>query len=139
MSAQIQIGSMLMESRAANGGGLAIESEPFAQGWSVLSFLNGRDLDRRARATKWSFFFLAEAKREMFFGGRSGNGMFKALTRILAKSRSQGFNCLEVTEILDKSFLGIRYTTIVAHSRHLQPPGRIDILRSTSSHDSAPM
>ncbi len=128
MSAQIQVGSMLMESGAANVGDLAIESEPYAKGWSVLSFLNGRDLDRRVRGTKWSFFFLAEAQRERFFGERSGSGMIKALTRILAKSRKQGFNCLEVTEILDKNFLGIRYTTIVAHSRHLQPPGRLEIL-----------
>jgi hypothetical protein len=136
MSAQIQVGSMLMEGRAANIEALAIESEPYAKGWSILSFLNGRDLDRRVRATKWSFFFLAEAQRERFFGERSGNGMFKALTRILAKSRKQGFNCLEVTEILDKSFLGIRYTTIVAHSRHLQPPGSLEIL-GRASLDSA--
>src|SRR5581483_1845997 len=90
MSEQFQVGSMLMESGAAHVGDLAIESEPYTKGWSVLSFLNGRDLDRRVRATKWSFFFLAEAKRERFFGERSGSGMSKALTRILAKSRKHG-------------------------------------------------
>src|SRR5437764_10224145 len=126
MNAQIQVGSILVENRAAKVDALAIESEPYVKNWSLLSFLNGRDLDRRVRATNWSFFFLAEAKRGRFFGDRSGTGMFKALTRILAKGRAQSFNCLEVTEILDKHLLGIRYTTIVAHCRHLQPRWRLD-------------
>jgi hypothetical protein len=129
MRSQIQVGSILIEDRAAKVEALGIESEPYVKNWSLLSFLNGRDLDRRVRATNWSFFFLAEAKRGRFFGDRSGSGMFKALTRILAKGRAQSFNCLEVTEILDKHFLGIHYTTIVAHCRHLQPRWRLDDLQ----------
>ena len=129
MNAQIQVGSILVENRAAKVDALAIESEPYVKNWSLLSFLNGRDLDRRVRATNWSFFFLAEAKRARFFGNKSGTGMFKALTRILAEGRTQSFNCLEVTEILDKHFLGIHYTTIVAHCRHLQPRWRLDDLQ----------
>jgi len=129
MSSQVQVGSILVKNQAANVEGLAIESEPYIKNWSLISFLNGRDLDRRVRATNWSFFFLAETKKERFIGERSESGMSKALTRILAKGDEQGFNCLEVTEILDKRFLGIRYTTIVAHCRHLQARGRLDGMR----------
>jgi hypothetical protein len=48
---------------------------------------------------------------------------------MLAKSREQCFNCLEVTEILDKRLFGIHYTTIIGHSRHLQPRWRLDDIR----------
>ena len=129
MSAQIQVGSILMENSAATARALAIESEPYTKSWRLLSFHNGRDLDRRVRATSWSFFFLAEAKRGKFLGARSESGMFKVITRILAKSSEQCFNCLEITEILEKCLLGIHYTTIVAHCRHLQPRWHLDDLK----------
>jgi hypothetical protein len=63
--------------------------------------------------------------------------MFKALTRMLAKSREQCFNCLEVTEILDKRLLGMHYTTIVAHCRHLQPRWRLDDIRQRQTEQQS--
>ena len=42
------------------------------------------------------------------------------MRRILGKVRPQGFNCLEVTGIVAKRFLGMRYGTVSAHSRHIQ-------------------
>jgi isochorismate hydrolase len=46
--------------------------------------------------------------------------------RILAKVRPQGFNSLEVTGIVAKHLLGVRYATVSAHSRHIQPSCYLD-------------
>ncbi|HXU18056.1 MAG TPA: hypothetical protein VN708_23315 [Terriglobales bacterium] len=62
----------------------------------------------------------------MFFGTLGTTRIQSAVRRILAKARLQGFNCLEVTGIVAKRFLGVRYTTVSAHSRHIQPSCYLD-------------
>jgi hypothetical protein len=46
--------------------------------------------------------------------------------RQLAQTRSQHFNCLEITHIVRKHFLGIPYVSIAAHSRHIQRGPQIE-------------
>jgi len=52
------------------------------------------------------------------WGGQST--LRAGVKRLLAQTRLQHFNCLEVTHILKKHFLGIPYVSIAAHSRHIQ-------------------
>jgi hypothetical protein len=40
--------------------------------------------------------------------------------------REQDFNCLEVTGIVAKRFLGMPYTVVSAHSRHIQQGCELD-------------
>lgn len=68
----------------------------------------------------------------MFFGSSGAIKIRNAIRRILAKVRPQGFKCLEVTGIIAKRFLGLRFATLSAHSRHIQPS-----LPSRSSRDTA--
>ena len=48
----------------------------------------------------------------------------------------QNFNSLEVTAIVAKRFLGVRYTVVTAHSRHLQRSCYLDdtAVRRASQH-----
>ena len=52
------------------------------------------------------------------WGGQ--NTLRRGVKRLLAQTRLQHFNCLEVSHILKKHFLGIPYVSIAAHSRHIQ-------------------
>ena len=52
------------------------------------------------------------------WGGQ--NTLRQGVKRLLAQTRLQHFNCLEVSHILKKHFLGIPYVSIAAHSRHIQ-------------------
>jgi len=45
---------------------------------------------------------------------------------MLAKVKPLNFNCLEVTGIAAKRFLGVPYTVISAHSRHIQQSCYLD-------------
>jgi len=44
----------------------------------------------------------------------------KAVNRILRTARARSLNCVEITNILGRHFLGIPYITVIAQSRHIQ-------------------
>jgi len=44
--------------------------------------------------------------------------------------KRQNFNCLEVTGIVAKRFLGVPYATVSAHSRHIQQSCLLDSVES---------
>ena len=64
----------------------------------------------------------------MFFGAIGAAKIQNALKRILGKVRQQQqhFNGLEVTGIVAKRFLGMRYAIVAAHSRHIQQTCYLD-------------
>jgi hypothetical protein len=105
---------------------LDIESEPYAGNWSLVRSLNGFDLGRKIHAAGWNFFFMAGNARTRFLGRVEARNVRKALVRILARTSDQNFNCLEVTGITARDFLGVPYTSVSAHRRHIQQGCRLD-------------
>jgi hypothetical protein len=82
----------------------------------VVKALNGTALDKKIHGAGWSFFFLADEVKGMFFGAIGAQKVQKAIKRILVKVKRHNFNCLEVTGIVAKRFLGMPYVTVIAHS-----------------------
>ena len=109
---------------------LALESEPYLENWSVVKALDGFAMDRRIHAAQWNFFFLAGEVKVMFFGVIGATKVREALKRILRKVKQQNFNCLEVTGIVAKRFLGVPYATVSAHSRHIQQSCQLDSIET---------
>jgi hypothetical protein len=120
MTANVQVGTILIEKQPVIAQTLGLECEPYSRSWSVVQGCDGFDLDRKIRAAGWNFFFMAAETKAMFFGALGANKINNALRRILAKVRQENFNCLEVTGIVAKRFLGVPYATVSAHSRHIQ-------------------
>ena len=54
------------------------------------------------------------------YGADQERATDKALKRILASLKTQRFNCLEITQVTAKRFLGLPYVSVSAHSRHIQ-------------------
>jgi hypothetical protein len=104
----------------------------------VVRGLDGFALDRKIHAAGWNFFFMAAEVKVTFFGALGTKKIHNALRRILAKARVQNFNCLEVTGIVAKRFLGLPYAIVSAHSRHIQPSCYLDHdeARQTSQNDA---
>jgi len=109
---------------------LALESEPYIENWSVVKALNNLTLDAKIHAARWNFFFLAGEVKVMFFGTIGAARVQDALRRIARKVKRQNFNCLEVTGIVAKHFLGVPYATVSAHSRHIQQSCLLDSVES---------
>ena len=75
----------------------------------------------------------------MFLGAVGAGKIQSALQRMLGKLKPLNFNCLEVTGIVARRFLGVPYTVVSAHSRHLQESCYLDSAdeRETSQRDAA--
>ena len=54
------------------------------------------------------------------FGFDMQKAMRAALKRLIAGVKSQHCNSIEITRVVDKSFLRVPYVNISAHPRHLQ-------------------
>lgn len=106
--------------------------------WSVINGLDGFALDRKVHAANWNFFFMAARVQGTVLGRLGTNNVRKALKRILSKLRDENFNCLEVTGIVVRSFLGVSHTTVSAHSRHIQQDWQLTDAsqRQTSQRDA---
>ena len=138
MTARVQVGSILIEDRPGITGTLGIESEPYGGNWSVVRSLNGFDLDRKIRAYGWNVFFIAGEVRTTVFGAVGARTTRKALQRILARTSDKSFNCLEVTGITAKRFVGVPYTSMSANWRHIQQSCNLDDIqrRRTDQKDA---
>jgi len=126
MPPSIQVGTILMKASPMMTELLGLESGPSLGNWSQLKAVDGFGLDRKIQAAGWNFFFMAAEVKVMFFGAVGAKKVQNALQRILGKVRGQGFNCLEVTGIVAKRFLGMPYTIVSAHSRHIQQGCQLD-------------
>jgi hypothetical protein len=121
MTPTIQVGTVLIGEESAHiTKTLALESDPYVGIWSVIRTLDGFSLDDKIRAAGWNFFFMAGEVKATFFGVAGAQKIQHALNRISEKVKAQNFNCLEVTGIVAKRFLGVPYTSVLAHSRHIQ-------------------
>jgi hypothetical protein len=120
MPREIQVGTILMEDRPAMTQALEIDGESFSGSWSMLKTVGSSTLESKVRAAGWNFVFLADELKAIAFGSFAAENSQRALRRILAQVQQQNFNCLEITRITPGRFLGIPFTTIVGHSRHIQ-------------------
>jgi hypothetical protein len=109
----MQMGTFIPES-------LCVEADPYWQTWEIIKSADGDLLERDLRKAGWNFFFLAETVQATVWGHRGERTVRRALRRVMARVKLLKFNCLEITEITQKRFLGLPYVHVSAHSRHIQ-------------------
>ena len=54
------------------------------------------------------------------FGSDLGKTTRRAVRQVLASMKSDRLNCIEITQVVRKRFLGLRYVAVFAHPRHVQ-------------------
>ena len=123
----IQVGTIMVQ-RSAGLLSFGIESEPYTGTWQSLGILESSGLDRRLQAAGWKLFFMAGELRTVVPAWGGHKTLRRGLKRLLAQTRAQHLNCLELTCITKKRFLGIPYLSIAAHSRHIQQGSQIQSL-----------
>ena len=120
MADKIKMGTILIEEGALLPEYLLFESEPCLNGWRLVKNLDGYGLDRKIREAGWIFFYMAGEIKASVFGFDREKALRTAVSRLLANLKSEKFNCLEVTQVAAKRFLGLPYVTVSAHRRHIQ-------------------
>ena len=120
MADKIKVGAILIEEGALLPESLWLESEQCLNGWRRVKNLDGYGLDRRVREAGWTFFSLAGEIKASVFGFDLEKTTHRAITQLLANLKSDKLNCLEITQVVWKRFLGLPYVSVSAHSRHIQ-------------------
>lgn len=138
MAREIGLGTILIKDDALLPKGLRVESEPYVRGWKVVTDLDGNRLDRAVETTGWSYFCLAGEVKTTVFGIDSQSMIRRAIERILARGKSDGFNSMEITQVASvgsERFPLVRYVTLSARWRHIQES--LSLSRATSLSKSA--
>jgi len=120
MSANNLYGTILIRDNTLLPPGLAVESESFLPGWRVVRNLDGYGLARKIEEAKWNYFYLAGVTRTIVLGREGPDTMRRAVRRALPRLGRLKFNSLEITDVVSKRFLGIPFTRVAIHSRHIQ-------------------
>ena len=116
----IKSGTLLIAEGALLPAAFQCESEPFSTGWSQVKNLDSNGMDHNIRRAGWNFFYIAGGIEMIAFGADNEQTAGKALRRIISSLKAPKFNCLEIKQVTAKRFLGLRYVSVSAHSRHIQ-------------------
>jgi hypothetical protein len=116
----MKAGTIMMRAGTIIPQSLRIETEPYSQGWEVIKNSDGSSVDRDLRRAGWNFFFLAANIQATAMGYWGERTVRRAMEQVLAKAAPSNLNCLEITEVSAKQFLGFPYVHVSAHSRHIQ-------------------
>ncbi|HVB87194.1 MAG TPA: hypothetical protein VNK23_11085 [Candidatus Dormibacteraeota bacterium] len=123
MAGKIGTGTVLVKNDAVLPDDLRLESEPYAAGWRMITDLDGFGLDHALQKTGWTFFCLAGEVKTTVFGIDKEGMLRRAVERLLAKGKSDGFNSLEITHVASvgsERFPLVRYVTVSAQWRQIQ-------------------
>lgn len=121
----IEAGRIFVREGTALPKTVQIESEPCMPGWRSVDNLDGYALDRKIYDAGWTFFCLAYETKATVFGIDTEKMARQAMERVVANRKAEGnkFNSLEIVRVsswASKRFLGVRYVTVSARSRHIQ-------------------
>jgi hypothetical protein len=122
MQETIKAGAILIKEGTRLPDALTLESELYSPGWRSVIGLDGYAMDRKTRDAGWTFFCPAGETKVTVFGVDVEKLVRRAVKQIAEKLEPQ-FNSLEITRVSSepsKRFLGVRYVTVSAQSRHIQ-------------------
>ena len=120
MAKKIHTDTILIKEGTLLPEGLQLESDPYLKGWRLVKNLGSSGMDRKLCEAGWTFFYMAGEVNAMAFGSDSEKTTRRAVKKVIANMKSDRFNCLEISQVAAKSFLGLPYVTVAAHPRHIQ-------------------
>lgn len=115
----IKTGTILIEDGTLLPESLRLESEAYSTVWTSVSNVRS-EFDKAIIQAGWTFFFMAGTIQANVFGFDEQKAVHTAVKRIITNVELQNCNCLEITEVTLKSFLGMPYACVSAHPRHVQ-------------------
>ena len=120
MTEAIKTGTILVERDASMPKSLLLEGDSYSGGWRSVSNLDLNGLDAAIHKAGWTFFFMAGEIKITAFGFDKERAVRRAVKRVITNVEAHKCNCVEITDVSAKSFLGMPYVNVSAHSRHIQ-------------------
>ena len=120
MAQKIEIGTILIKEDTHLPESLHLQSDPYLKGWRLVKNLSSSAMDLKLCEVGWTFFFMAGEVNAMAFGSDLEKTTRRAVAKVIANMKSGRYNCLEISRVATKSFLGLPYVTVAGHPRHIQ-------------------
>jgi len=120
MAKKIHTDTILIKEGTLLPEGLQLESDPYLKGWRLVKNLGSSGMDRKLGVAGWTFFYMAGEVNAMAFGSDLEKTTRVAVKKVIASMKSDGFNCLEISRVAVKSFLGLPCVSVAGHARHIQ-------------------
>jgi hypothetical protein len=117
---KINGGTILIKEDTLLPEGVQLESDPCLKGWRLVKNPGSSGIDRKLSEAGRTFFYMAGEVGAMAFGSDSEKTTRRAIKKVIANIESERFNCLEISQVAAKSFLGLPYVAVTAHPRHIQ-------------------
>jgi hypothetical protein len=115
-----QSGAILVEDGTTLPGDMSLQSSPFSPSWRSVPDVDSEGLDAQLGKAGWTLFYMAGAIHKHAFGFDEDKRVRAAVSRVIRDVQSEKCNCLEITGLTTKAFLGIPYVSVTAHARHIQ-------------------
>lgn len=116
----IHVGTMLIQDRTHMPATLVLTTNRCLADWSQIIGSTSAQLGREIEAAGWTFFYMAGEIRTRAFGFNDQSRAARSLGHLIRAVKLENCNCLEITEVRQRSFFGLPYTSLVAHARHIQ-------------------
>lgn len=97
-----------------------ITSEPFSKGWRRVTNLRGQGLDRHFSHIGWTVFQKAAPVQASILSFGRSEPFLLAFRKLLRNVGAKKFNCLEITGVTKKAFMGVTYVHMSARARNIQ-------------------
>lgn len=120
MTDRIRVGTMLVADNTDMPATLVVGTEHYSAGWSSITGSTSAQLGKEIENAGWTFFYMAGEIRTSGFGFNDQSRTARAVAHVISVVRRENCNCLEITQMRRRSFLGLHYTSLVAHARHIQ-------------------
>lgn len=132
MTNDIQTGMLFIENGAFTPDMVEFGSEPSPAGWRAIMKPTVAELGKDLERTGWTFFYVAGGVHATGLGFNRQSRTRRALAKLIKRSEQENCNCLEITEIHQKSFLGIPVTSLAGRCRHIQKSRSFEKVWATS-------
>ncbi len=116
----ITIGTFLIANGTLLPDSIHLESQPYSKTWASIDNLSRTQIEGQLDKAGWTLFFMARQIKTSAFGFDEGKRLRTAVNRAIDGVQSMHCNCVEITGITRKSFLGLPYVSVSAQSRHIQ-------------------
>lgn len=143
----IHVGTMLIQDRTHMPATLVLTTNRCLADWSQIIGSTSAQLGREIEAAGWTFFYMAGEIRTRAFGFNDQSRAARSLGHLIRAVKLENCNCLEITEVRQRSFFGLPYTSLVAHARHIQmsrsfygvsnPPAKLPLRSRERSSDQS--
>jgi hypothetical protein len=124
MKDNIRVGTLLIEDGTHTPESLVVGAEGYSAGWSSIMGSTSAQLGKEIENAGWTFFYMANEVRTRGFGFNEQSRTARAVAHLIDAVKRENCNCLEITQVRRRSFLGLPYTSLVAHARHIQKSRR---------------